>query len=353
MAAASALVQHDIKKILAYSTISQLGLMVTAVGAGSWEAAMLHLFSHAFFKACLFLCAGSVIHVLHHAQHQAHQHFDVQDTRNLGGLRKKLPFTFLAVLVSGSALAGIPFFSGFVSKEAIFSALFLHAQSADSIIAWIVLAAAFVVSFLTVLYIVRFTFLVFLGEEKLTRELSFTEPPKIMRAPIGLLAAGSVWLIVAINPLASSGYYFGEQAPHFMGLTVFSIVWVLASLALAIFFCSRRAWFSSDLLFHAFYLDQIQNTLVVLPAARVAATTSKADRKWIDGAIHALAYVHVTTSHLAGWWDRAIVDGAVNGVASLSRLIGSFTRSFQGGKIQLYLFWSVFAIVIFLIWSLI
>jgi NADH-quinone oxidoreductase subunit L len=174
-----------------------------------------------------------------------------------------------------------------------------------------------------------------------------------MRAPIGLLAAGSVWLIVAINPLASSGYYFGEQAPHFMGLTVFSIVWVLASLALAIFFCSRRAWFSSDLLFHAFYLDQIQNTLVVLPAARVAATTSKADRKWIDGAIHALAYVHVTTSHLAGWWDRAIVDGAVNGVASLSRLIGSFTRSFQGGKIQLYLFWSVFAIVIFLIWSLI
>lgn len=353
MAAMSALVQYDIKKILAYSTISQLGLMVTAVGAGSWEAAMLHLFTHAFFKACLFLCAGSVIHVLHHAQHQSHQHFDVQDARNLGGLRKKLPFTFLAVLISGSALAGVPFFSGFISKEGIFSALFSNAQSTGSVIAWIVLAAAFAVSFLTVLYIVRFTFLVFLGEETLTKSLSFSEAPKIMRAPIALLAAGSLWLIVAFNPLANSGYYFDLHAPHHTGLTVFSIIWVLASLALALSLCSRKKWFTSDLLFHSFYLNQLHNTLVVLPTARVAATTYKADRKWIDGAIHALAYVHVTTSHLAGWWDRAIVDGTVNGLASLSRLVGSFTRSFQGGKIQLYIFWSIFAIVIFLIWSLI
>src|SRR5690606_38536722 len=121
IAAMAAMAQNDIKKILAYSTISQLGLMVTAAGAGAPEAAMLHLFTHAFFKACLFLCAGSIIHVLHQAQHRQHVHFDVQDIRNLGGLRKKLPFTFIAMSISGCALAGVPFFSGFVSKEAIFT----------------------------------------------------------------------------------------------------------------------------------------------------------------------------------------------------------------------------------------
>ena len=93
--------------------------MVVALGAGAPEAAMLHLFTHAFFKACLFLGAGSVIHSLHQAQHQSHTTLDVQDIRNLGGLQKKLPFTFIIFVLSGSALAGLPFFSGFLSKDAI------------------------------------------------------------------------------------------------------------------------------------------------------------------------------------------------------------------------------------------
>lgn len=353
MAALSALVQNDIKKILAYSTISQLGLMVTAVGVGSWEAAMLHLFTHAFFKACLFLCAGSIIHVIHHAQHRSHIHFDVQDVRNLGGLRKKLPFTFLSVLISGSALAGIPFFSGFISKEAIFNAIFLWAGSGDQAIRWLVLGAAFLISVLTMLYIVRFTFLIFFGEENRTASLSLSEAPKIMRAPIAFLAAASVWLMVSFNPLSSNGYFFNTNTSHSTGLTIFSIIWILSSMILAVFLFSRKIWFDSELLFQSFYLNQIQQALFIRPATQLASTTLKTDRKLIDGAIHVMAYVYVTASHLAGWCDRALIDGTVNGVASFSRLTGSFTRSFQSGKIQLYLFWSIFAIVIFLIWSLI
>jgi NADH-quinone oxidoreductase subunit L len=352
MAAMAALVQYDIKKILAYSTISQLGLMVTAVGAGSWEAAMIHLFTHAFFKACLFLSAGSIIHVLHQAQHQSHQEFDVQDIRNLGGLRKKLPVTFLAVLISGSALAGIPFFSGFVSKEAIFTTLLSWKGDGFSW-RWIVLALAFIVSFLTVLYIVRFAFAIFFGIEKSTATLQLSEPPKIMRAPMGLLAICSVWLIVSPNPFASEGYLFTVSAPHSIALTVFSVFWIVGATALGVYLSSNNKWFQSKLLYHSFYLDQFHRIFFAAPTHAFSAVTTHFDRKWIDGSLHALAYVHVTISHFAGWWDKAIVDGSVNGIAVFSRLAGSFTRSFQGGKIQLYIFWALTTIIIFLIWSLI
>jgi NADH-quinone oxidoreductase subunit L len=352
MAAMSALVQNDIKKILAYSTISQLGLMVTAVGAGSWEAAMLHLFTHAFFKACLFLCAGSIIHVLHQAQHQSHKEFNVQDIRNLGGLRKRLPVTFLAVLISGSALAGIPFFSGFVSKEAIFTSL-LFWKGDEFSWRWIVLPLAFIVSFLTVLYIVRFAFTIFFGAEKLTATLQVNEAPKIMRAPIALLAICSLWLIVAPNPFASEGYLFPVNAPHSVTLTVFSVLWISGAVVLAIFLSRNDRWFQSQLLYQSFYLDRFHKLVFATPTLAFSAVTTRFDRKWIDGGLHALAYVHVTISHFAGWWDKAIVDGSVNGLAALSRLAGSFTRSFQGGKIQLYIFWALFTIIIFLIWSLI
>ena len=115
----------------------------------------------------------------------------------------------------------------------------------------------------------------------------------------------------------------------------------------------RRKWFQSELLLESFFLDHIQKKIFIAPTIALSAVTSRLDKKWIDGTLHGIAYVHVTISHLAGWWDKAIVDGAVNGIATLSRLTGSFARSFQGGKIQLYLFWALFAIIIFLIWSLI
>lgn len=352
MGALAALGQYDIKKILAYSTISQLGLMVTAVGAGSPGAAILHLFTHAFFKACLFLCAGAVIHSLHQAQHQSHTHFDVQDLRNLGGLKKKLPFTFLAFIISGSALAGIPFFSGFLSKEAIFTSM-MQWKGDDLSWRWIVVGLTFLTSFLTAIYTFRLIGSVFYGDEKETSSLSVTEPPMVMRAPIALLAIASLWFMVSWNPFDFSGWMNLGDLHHSWPLTIFSSVWVLAAVGVAYFIQQKNNVGKPRVLLNNFYLDELYRRTITRPSLQLAAITLRFDKKWIDGFIHASAYAQVTLAHLTGWLDRTFIDGTVNGMASLSRTLGSFTRSFQGGKIQLYVFWAVFAIIIFLIWTLI
>jgi NADH-quinone oxidoreductase subunit L len=347
----AALAQNDIKRILAFSTISQLGLMVTAIGAGSPEAAILHLFTHAFFKACLFLCAGSVIHSLHRAQHESHAHFDVQDIRNLGGLRTKLPFTFLAVLISGAALSGIPFFSGFLSKEAIFNALYLWKGTTLNG-RWIIFALAFVVSFLTVLYMARFVMKIFFGTETATQHLPVSEPPHIMRAPIALLALASGWFVVSWNPLNPHGWLL-TSGSHNSGLTLFSIGWILLALLVSYLLYRRNLWLRSDFLLQSFYIDRLYHWVAVSPVLVLADMTGRIDRRVIDRFLHGLAYFQVTLSFVTGWIDSAIIDGFVNFMATASRNIGWFTRSFQSGKIQLYVFWAVFTIVIFLIWSLI
>jgi NADH-quinone oxidoreductase subunit L len=353
MAGLSAWVQTDIKKILAYSTISQLGLMVTAVGAGASSVAVLHLFTHAFFKACLFLCAGIVIHVLHQAQHQAHTHFDVQDIRNLGGLRRRLPFTFLCFTVSSAALAGVPFFSGFLSKDAIFSALIQWAGNGMSW-KWIIVILAFAVSFITVLYSVRLVWSVFMGEERQTASLPVVEPPVIMRAPVAWLAVCSVWLIVSLNPLHYQGWLLHglgvKEEHHGLLIPFLSAVWVLLALALAIFRLREKS-FGSPLLFHNFYLDNAYDKLIRQPSQKVSGWTGYMDRAWIDGFLHAIAYVHVTFSFMIGWVDRALVDCVVDGAAYTARSVGNFTRSFQGGKIQRYILWTTIAILLFLIWT--
>lgn len=351
LGASAALVQNDIKRILAFSTISQLGLMVTAIGAGAPEAAILHLFTHAFFKACLFLCAGSVIHALHRAQHESHAHFDVQDIRNLGGLRTKLPFTFLAVLISGAALSGIPFFSGFLSKEAIFNALYLWKGTALNG-RWIIFALAFVVSFLTVIYMTRFVMKIFFGTETTTLHLPVSEPPQIMRAPIALLALASGWFVVSWNPLNPHGWLL-TSGSHNTGLTIFSIAWIVLALVVSYMLYRRDLWLRSDFLLQAFYLDRLYHWVAVTPVLVLADMTGRFDRNVIDRFLHGVAYFQVTVSFITGWIDSAIIDGFVNFMATVSRNIGWFTRSFQSGKIQLYVFWAAFAIIIFLIWSLI
>ncbi|MBK7652897.1 MAG: hypothetical protein IPJ20_22110 [Flammeovirgaceae bacterium] len=125
----SALAQFDIKRILAYSTISQLGFMIMAMGSGAADSGFLHLLHHAFFKAGLFLGAGSIIHAMHQAHPHASDNFDVQDIRNLGGLRKKMPVTFIAFIICAGALAGLPLTTGFLSKELILSDMAIWAGS--------------------------------------------------------------------------------------------------------------------------------------------------------------------------------------------------------------------------------
>jgi NADH-quinone oxidoreductase subunit L len=157
----AALGQYDIKKILAYSTISQLGLMVIAIGVGSTNAFMLHLFTHAFFKAGLFLAAGSVIHTLEQARHSTNDTINIQDIRHLGGLKKFLPITFIVFVICGASLAGIPLFSGFLSKEAIISQT-LNWAGEDFSWRWIIPGAIFLSSLLTALYVFRLIWYVFI-----------------------------------------------------------------------------------------------------------------------------------------------------------------------------------------------
>ena len=348
LGALAALGQTDIKKILAYSTVSQLGLMVTALGTGNPEAAFAHLFTHAFFKAGLFLGAGSVIHSLHQAQQQARAHFDVQDIRNLGGLRKKLPTVFGVFIVAGSSLAGLPFFSGFLSKDAILTAVISWTEPGLSW-KWFITAGVFFVSFLTAVYTFRLIWNIFFGEEKKTEDLSVVEPPVVMQAPIIILAVCSLWIIISWNPLVHTRW---DQlhAEHNWTITIFSIAWVFAALITSYLARNRRN--VSKTLHNGFYIDQAYHWTtkqIGLPLARITAT---ADKQWVDGFIHATAYCQVIVAHVTGWFDRAIVDGTVNGLAGLVKGVGAFTRSFQAGKIQLYIFWSVFTIIIFLIWTL-
>ncbi len=354
MGALAALAQHDIKKILAYSTISQLGFMVMAIGARASDAAMLHLFTHAFFKAGLFLAAGSVIHSLHQSQHQTHDEFDVQDVRNLGGLRKKLPFTFTIFILCGSALAGLPFFTGFLSKDAILTALQFWKGNEFSW-KWFVFANAFTVSFITVLYTFRMIWNMFMGDEKKTTDLQISEPPLVMLAPLAILAVASLWFIISINPFDYSAWiYTGlETGKHFhiSVMPIISALWVLLALFTA--YRLRGMSIPVSLLLNNFYLNRVYALLVVKPTSQLANLADHLDRKWIDGFIHTTAYLQVVLAHFTNWFDRAIIDGSADGAAGVARGIGSFTRSFQNGKIQLYIFWAIFAIIIFLIWLII
>jgi NADH-quinone oxidoreductase subunit L len=346
LAALAALAQHDIKKILAYSTISQLGLMVTAMGVGAIDAALIHLFAHAFFKACLFLGAGSVIHTLHRSQQQSPVHFDVQDIRNLGGLKKRLPFTFLAFVLSGSSLAGVPFFSGFLSKDAILASALRGGT-------WLAVLVM-IVSFITVLYTFRMIWKVFMGEEKQTKSLAIAEAPVVMRWPMGLLMIASFWFVISWTPFDYMGWLFHALHPgkifHFNFIVLLSAVWVFVALYVA--YRTRDKVLTAQVLLQSFYLDKVYRIVIAKPVLSMGEVVAQTDKKLIDGVIHAAAYAQVTIANLTGWFDRAFVDGTVNLLARIAQGAGSLIRSFQEGKIQLYIFWASLAIIIFLIWTL-
>ncbi|MFW5762562.1 MAG: NADH-quinone oxidoreductase subunit L, partial [Cyclobacteriaceae bacterium] len=175
MGAFAAFAQNDIKKVLAFSTISQLGYMVMGIGVGAYEAATFHLLTHAFFKAGLFLAAGAVITAMHGAEFSFKKndnpvHLDVQDMRLMGGLRRQLPFTFIVFLIAAAALAGIPFFSGFLSKDAILTSSIGYARvlaDEGNSIFYLVPVLGFITVMMTAMYMTRQIILVFFGKNRL------------------------------------------------------------------------------------------------------------------------------------------------------------------------------------------
>jgi NADH-quinone oxidoreductase subunit L len=346
LGATAALVHYDIKKILAYSTISQLGFMMIGMGINAKDSAILHLFTHAFFKAGLFLAAGSVIHAMHQAQ-QNYTHFDVQDIRNLGGLRRHLPLTFTAFLICGSSLAGIPFFSGFQSKDSILHFLTVWSGTSFSW-KWIIVAMVFLLTFLTVCYTFRLIWYTFFRPASLLRgeHLIVTEPPAAMRIPIVILAVCSFWWIVSLNPFDFSGWWLEGTSSHL--ITLISGAWVLFAFAVSYLVFRNRKLRSkpnqlAEFLASTLFLDRLFRHLTN-QIQRLSGLTLLTDKKIIDVIIHATAYVQVTIAHIVSWFDRNFIDGTVNGVAYFSRGVGRLARSTQGGMIQIYIFWAGLAL---------
>src|SRR6266542_4822943 len=229
-AATIGLRQYDIKRVLAYSTVSQLGYMFLGVGTGAYVAGIFHLATHAFFKALLFLGSGSVIHVMHQAYHATHSHEDAQDMRNMGGLRRYMPLTFALMMIATLAIGGIPPFSGFFSKDEILAAAF--ARGGERPVYYLFYAMGVIAAFLTAFYMARLMAMTFLGQNRTgDRERGHLhDAPWIMTGPLlvlGLLSAvGGAFNLLALlgghaalerwlEPVMARGVaLFGLEMPH-------------------------------------------------------------------------------------------------------------------------------------------
>lgn len=214
VAATIAIVQNDIKKVLAYSTVSQLGYMVLALGVGAYTAGFFHLVTHAMFKACLFLGSGSVIHAMHHGLHSIDDHdTDAQDIRNMGGLAKKMPITFATFLIATLAISGIPLFSGFLSKDEILAGAWAFGGLRGDL-AVIVPWVGFFVAALTAFYMFRLVILTFFGEPKRPDiHQHIHESPMTMSIPLIVLATLSFWIFFSFNPFSGPSGWFISSLP--------------------------------------------------------------------------------------------------------------------------------------------
>jgi len=325
-----AIFQTDIKKTLAYSTVSQLGLMVLGLGSG---ASTFHLLTHAFFKAGLFLCAGTIIHALHHTG----EDFDAQDVRLMGGLRKKIPFTFVCYLVCSMALMGLPLFSGFLSKDAIFSIWFLPTVGAETDMFHLTIICSILLGIiLTSFYMTRQIWMIFFGEfrnEKVNSEFIHEGSWK-MKLPIGLMAILSTGFIFSLNPLSIEHSWFGDfigrsfEENHWIGVmsTSFALIGITAG------YLTRDRIFT----FHIPTFDNFYNKIFVNPTLKLSNSIQFFDQRVLDSLINLLADLQVFIAKFIGWFDAKIIDGIPNGTVYSAGIVGRITRSAQGGKVQLY-----------------
>ena len=335
IAAIIALTQTDIKKVLAYSTVSQLGYMFLGLGVGAYTGSFFHLLTHAFFKALLFLGAGSVIHAMHHEQ----------DMRSMGGLRKKLPITFITMMIATIAISGIPPFSGFFSKDEILANAYEHNR-----VLWVI---GVFTAFLTAFYMFRMMFLTFFGKYRGThhQEEHVHESPAVMTIPLIVLAVlaavggviniphifgGSEWLAHWLTGANVAQHELGlDLATEYllMGISVFAAV-------VAVFFAYSRYVKTNHvpvadvahrsvvakISFHKFYLDEIYDVIIVKP---------------LDGLSRFFYKV----------MDTKFIDGIVNGFGWSTRETSKGVRLLQSGNVGFYIFMMVFGIIALLLYT--
>ena len=385
MSAIAAMNQSDIKKVLAYSTVSQLGYMTLGVGVGAYEYAFFHLLTHAFFKAGLFLCSGSVIHALHQADQDHIQNFDPQDMKNMGGLKKKLPITFWAYLIPMLSLSGLPLLSGFLSKDGILSGAMGWATLHQGMF-YVVPALGMVTAILTPYYMGRQLILVFLGRSRTPVSIKdrIHENNLNVTIPVVILALLSFWFVFSLNPLDGGHSWVFEMVsnvvlfnqggaynPETLQASLYerSHVWHLPIsvlspiLALLGFYLAYRKFCNmtagTDFLltgtfqrlsYNNWYLDKIYETTFIRLFMATSRGAKAMDVRVIDRLVNAIGIFHVVIAHVFVLFDKYIVDGLVNFAASLSQWIGVRVRRIQTGKIQSQLVWLMLLLLVILYW---
>jgi NADH-quinone oxidoreductase subunit L len=361
-AATIAVAQNDVKRVLAYSTISQLGYMMAAVGIGAYVAAAFHLITHAFFKALLFLGSGSVIHGMEHGVQKTKKHVDAQDMMNMGGLRKKMPVTFWTFLIGGLALSGFPIFTaGFWSKDEILSDAFANGRMT----VFIVLALA---ALLTAFYTMRQITLTFLGKARTKAAENAHESVWTMTVPLVVLAVfavGAGWagipehfpVIGGLIPNWMHEFVSGSllEHPHpvdFNAIPLLVSVGVaLGGLFLGWLVYRRTPAGGKDplaralgpvhtLLRRKYYFDELYDFLFVRPAYWLAETFSYKwiDRGLIDGILHAIGrFVMRVGSFLRKYIDLPVINGLADRFSEGVKSSGRGFRVIQTGRVQQYL----------------
>ena len=375
-AATIALAQNDIKRVMAYSTISQLAYMVAALGVGAYIAAIFHLLMHAFFKALLFLSSGSVIHGVEHGAHQTQQHLDAQDMFNMGGLRQRMPRTFIAFTAGGLALSGIPPFAGFWSKDAIlggaFETFLESGVTSWGFYVWLLLSAS---AFLTALYAGRQMFLVFSGEPRTPAAEHAHETGWAIGLPLLTLAvfaalAGFVGVpeeFPVFGPLFGNNWllrFVGErygEAPLNYGVMGLSVVLALGGWGVAWLLYGRKplTMGQSDplvaalgpihtLLKNKYYVDELYATVIVRPIVTVAGWVyTVLDRAAIDGFLHAVGRTAASIGKFNRMFDIYVINGAGDMTAEATKQLGQKSRVIQTGRIQDYMLFGLTSILLF------
>jgi len=357
-AASIGLVQNDIKRVLAYSTVSQLGLMFLGCGVGAFSSGLFHVMTHAFFKGLLFLGAGSVIHAMH----------DEQDMRHMGGLRNHIRGTYETMFVATLAIAGIFPFAGFWSKDEILGAAVK--SGGISVLWWLMgLCAAFMTSF----YMFRLIFMTFWGEERFdTQHVHPHESPPTMLKPLWILALLSLigGMVIGLPPEDGLFHAFLAQAfPHAHAHQAAFHVWPDLPLMLLSTLVAVAGWFTAyhlyiqrperpnelaekyafayQVLLNKYYIDEFYQAFIVRPVMWATTAFWTVDERVVDGLVNACATFTRLYSNWSGILDRLVVDGSVNGVAVLVQSGARLFRLAQTGLVQNYLLVMTLGVFVF------
>jgi NADH-quinone oxidoreductase subunit L len=377
-AASMGMVQNDIKRVLAYSTISQLGYMFLACGVGAFAAGIFHLSTHAYFKALLFLGSGAVIHAL----------AGEQDIRKMGGLWSKLPITGKTFALGALAIAGIPPLAGFFSKDEILWRTVANDVGHASSLSLLLWGIGSLTAVMTAFYMFRLVFVTFFGKARMDPEVEHQvhEAPRSMTVPLILLAVlsvvgGFVGIPALLGePLGVTNFLERFLEPVFapvvtltaaehshaleFGLMVFSVAVAAFGIWVAYQFylkhrdipeqLARRLSRLYRLVYNKYYVDEIYDTVFVEGAGKgLGSRLARFDLRVIDGlGVDGSAWLTRFTSRLSIWWDTWIIDGTVNLVATVVWMLNWPARAVQTGLVQRYALWMATGVVLFLLYYL-